>query len=117
MTGELKLQNEELKDPLALSNIVKMLKVKGNEYVGSYGVPVPVAARSEAWVCGGSLAEIVGSKPACGIQCCLLPSRGPCVWLFNLPECAVSERDCGASTMRRSWPTGGSCVTEKRRTG
>jgi len=27
-------------------------------------MPIPVAARSKAWVCGRSVAGIVGSKPA-----------------------------------------------------
>ena len=35
-------------------------------------VPVPVAARSKAWVCGRSLAGIAGSKPAAGMYVCLL---------------------------------------------
>ena len=30
--------------------------------------PVPVAARSKAWVCGRSLAEIVGSNPTEGMD-------------------------------------------------
>ena len=34
--------------------------------------PVPVAARSKAWVCGHSLAGIVGSNPAVGMDVCLL---------------------------------------------
>jgi len=34
--------------------------------------PVPVAARSKAWVCGRSLAEIMGSNPAGGMDVCLL---------------------------------------------
>ena len=34
--------------------------------------PVPVAARSRAWVCGRSPAVIVGSNPAAGMDVCLL---------------------------------------------
>jgi len=34
--------------------------------------PVPVAARSKAWVCGRSPAEIVGSNPTGGIDVRLL---------------------------------------------
>ena len=30
--------------------------------------PIPVAARSEAWVCGCSRAGIVGSNPAAGMD-------------------------------------------------
>ena len=35
-------------------------------------MPVPVAARSKTWVCGRSLAVIVGSNPAGGVDVCLL---------------------------------------------
>jgi hypothetical protein len=67
-----------------------------------------VAARSKAWVCGCSLAEIVGSIPPGGMDvmggvCCVLLGRGPwdglithaeesyqmwCVWVWyrNLKE-------------------------------
>jgi len=31
-----------------------------------------VTARSKAWVCGRSLAEVVGSNPAEGMDVCLL---------------------------------------------
>jgi hypothetical protein len=34
--------------------------------------PIPVAARSEAWVCGGLLGGIMGSNPAGGMDICLL---------------------------------------------
>ena len=36
------------------------------------GWPVPVAARSKAWVCGRSPAGIVGSNPTGGMDVCLL---------------------------------------------
>ena len=35
-------------------------------------LPVPVAGRSKAWVCGRSLAGIVGSNPDGGVDVCLL---------------------------------------------
>jgi len=35
-------------------------------------VPIPVATRSKTWVCGCSLAGIVGSSPARGMDVCLL---------------------------------------------
>ena len=35
-------------------------------------VPVPVAARSKAWVCDLPAAENVGSNPAGGMDVCLL---------------------------------------------
>jgi hypothetical protein len=52
---------------------------------------VPVAARSEAWVCGCSLAGIVGSNPIGGHGClsvvsCVLSGRGLCVGLITRPE-------------------------------
>jgi len=34
--------------------------------------PVPVAARSQAWFCGRSPSEIVGSNPTGGMGVCLL---------------------------------------------
>ena len=44
------------------------------------GVPIPVAARSKAWVCGRSLAGIVGSNLAGGVdvcrEYCVLSGRG-----------------------------------------
>ena len=42
-------------------------------------MPVPVAARFKAWVCGRSPAVIVGSNPAGGMNvCCVLSGRGLC---------------------------------------
>ena len=35
-------------------------------------MPVPVAARSKAWVCGRSLAGIAGSNPSGAMNACLL---------------------------------------------
>jgi hypothetical protein len=34
--------------------------------------PIPVAARSKAWVCGRSFAGIAGSNPTGGMDVCLL---------------------------------------------
>jgi hypothetical protein len=34
--------------------------------------PIPVAASSEVWICGHSLAGIAGSSPARGINVCVL---------------------------------------------
>ena len=56
-----------------------------------YVTPVPVAARSKAWVCGPSPAEIVGSNPA-GLwmfvccECCVLSGGGLCDGLITRPE-------------------------------
>ena len=79
--------------------------------------PVPVAARSKAYVCGLSPAEIVGSNPTGGMDVCLL-------WVLSvvrkrsLPRVDHSSRGvlptvllvvCYLETswMRRPWPTGG----------
>jgi hypothetical protein len=52
---------------------------------------MPVAARTKAWVCGRSLAGIVGSNPAGAIdvffcEWCVLSGRGLCVALVTRPE-------------------------------
>ena len=50
-------------------------------------MPIPVTARSKEWVCGRSLAGIVGSNSAGGglmfVRCeyCVLSGRGLCVGL------------------------------------
>jgi hypothetical protein len=54
-----------------------------------YSVPIPVAARSKAWVCGRSLSGIAGSNPGGGMDVCflgVLSGRGLCVGLINRPE-------------------------------
>ena len=53
--------------------------------------PIPVAARSKAWVCGHSLAGIVGSNPVGDMDVCLLwvlcvVGRGLCVGLITRPR-------------------------------
>ena len=53
--------------------------------------PIPVAARSKAWVYGRSPAAIVGSNPTgewifvC-CECCVLSGKGICVGLITRPE-------------------------------
>ena len=52
-------------------------------------VPIPLAIRSKAWVCGRWFAGIVGWSPAEGIVscgCCVLSGRGLCFGLINRPE-------------------------------
>ena len=54
-------------------------------------MPVPVAARSKAWVCGRLPAVIVGSNPTGGMdvvccECCVLSGRGFCDELITRPE-------------------------------
>ena len=52
--------------------------------------PVSVAARSKAWVCGRSPAEIVGSNPTGGMdvccECCVLSGKGLCDGPITHPE-------------------------------
>jgi len=72
-----------------------------------YTMPtIPVAARSKAWVCGRSLAGIVGSNPTGGIdvslscECYVLSGRGLCespithteesYWVRYVWECSWS---------------------------
>jgi len=85
-------------------------------------VPIPVAARSNAWVCGRSSAGIVGSNPAGAwmfvcCECCV-SGRGLCDKLITRPEesyrlwCVV-VCDLVTSRMRRPWPTGGCCAKKK----
>jgi len=47
-------------------------------------MPVPVAARSKAWVCGRSPAQIMGSNPAGGMDVCLSVS---CVVCCHVEQC------------------------------
>ena len=54
-------------------------------------MPVPVAARSKALVCGRSPAEIVGLNPTSGhgcvgCECCVLSGRSLCDELITRPE-------------------------------
>jgi len=49
-----------------------------------------MTARSKTWVCGRSLAGIVGSNPTGGMdvccECCVLLGRGLCDELITRPE-------------------------------
>jgi hypothetical protein len=53
-------------------------------------LPVPVAARSKAWVCGRLLAGIQSSNAAGGMdgcrECSVLSGRGICVGLITRPK-------------------------------
>jgi hypothetical protein len=83
-----------------------------------------VAARSKAWVCGRSLAGIVGSNPAGGVDVCLLLSvvccqvevsaSGSSLVQRSPTECGMSEYDREAWIMRRPWLTRGCCATGKK---
>jgi hypothetical protein len=80
--------------------------------------------RSKAWVCGHSLAGIVGSHPAgdmdvfVSVVCCQVEVSASCWSLFQRSptECGVSECDREASIMRRPWLTRGCCAIGKKKT-
>jgi len=82
-----------------------------------------VAARSKAWVCGLSLAGIVGSNPA-GLWICVyyessvLSGRGLCFGLITLPEetyrLCVCVCDGESSITRRTWHTSGRYSMKKK---
>ena len=70
-------------------------------------MPVPVAARSKAWVCGRSPAEIVGSNPTWDMDVCLL----------SVVCCQVEVSATSRSLVQRS-PTDSCaslCVIQKSR--
>jgi hypothetical protein len=86
-------------------------------------VPVPVAGRSKAWVCGRSSAEIWVRIPPGGMDICLLycvlSARGFYDELITRPEescglCCVVVGDLETSWMRRPWPTGGCRAKNKQ---
>jgi hypothetical protein len=75
-------------------------------------MPIPVAVRSKAWVCGRSLVGIAGSNPARGhgclslvsVVCCQVDVSVTCRSLVQRSptECGVSECDREFSVIRRS---------------
>ena len=87
-------------------------------------MPVSLAARSKAYVCGRSPAEIVvsniiGAWMFVCCECCVLSGRGLCFGLITRPEKSyrlwcVAVCDLETSWMRRPWPTGGCCDKLKK---
>ena len=67
-----------------------MPRTCSNQLLLAFYKLIPVSARSEAWVCGRSLAGIVGSIPVGAMdvcrECCVLSGRGLCVGLITRPE-------------------------------
>jgi hypothetical protein len=69
--------------------------------------------KGKAWVCGRSLAGIVGPNPASGTLLsvvCYQVEVSASSWSLiqrSPTDCGVSECHREASTMRRPWPTGG----------
>jgi hypothetical protein len=87
-------------------------------------LPIAVAARSKAWVCGRSLAGIMGSNPARGhgwlslVSVCALSGRGLCNQLIIRSDESyrvwrVYLCDLETSTMSRPRPELDCCVTGK----
>jgi hypothetical protein len=80
-------------------------------YWGSW--PIPVAARSKAWVCGRSLARTWTRGHGClslvSVVCCQVEvsASGWSLVQRSPAECGVSKCDREASIMRRPWPTRG----------
>jgi hypothetical protein len=107
--------------PLILHNfIIPIIFDKSNNHE-----PIPVAARSKAWVCDCSLAGIAGSNSAGGMDVCLslwsvvycqveVSASGWSPVQRSPTESGVSECDREASIMRRPWPATGCCAMEKK---
>jgi hypothetical protein len=79
-------------------------------------LPVPVAARSKAWICGCLLVGIVGSNPVGGMDVYVVSvgvvqievsATGQSLVQGSPTECGVSECDREVSIMRRPLPTRG----------
>ena len=87
-------------------------------------VPIPVAERSKASVCGRSLAEIAGSNTAGDMdvccECCVISGKDLCDGPIPRPEkpyrlWCVFVCDLETSRMRRLWPALGCCARRKER--
>jgi hypothetical protein len=87
------------------------------------GLPIPVSARSKAWVSCRSLAGIVGSNPTGRMDVSLVSvvcfqvkvsASGWSLVQRSRTACGVSECYREASIMRRPWPTRGCCAMEKK---
>jgi hypothetical protein len=57
------------KDLIQIYHLHETLLSFCNAVVVKWITTIPVAARSKAWVCDSSLAEIAGSNPAGGQEC------------------------------------------------
>ena len=86
-------------------------------------LPLQVASRFKASVCGRSPAGFAGSFPAAGHRCLSLVSvvcrqvevstTGRSLVQRSPTECGVSECDREVSIMWRPWPIMGCCAIEK----
>jgi len=74
LTKTTKTLSGKLRDETGTKNaIYRILLYRGEKLENCYTMkPIPVAARNKVWVCGHSLAGIVGSNPTGGMAVCLL---------------------------------------------
>jgi len=89
-----------------------------------HSLPIPMAVRSKAWVCGRSPAGTASSNPAGRTNTCLLwvllccqvevSATGWSLVQRSPTECGVSECVREVSIMRRSWPTRGCCSKKNK---
>jgi hypothetical protein len=84
-----KVQNVSCKEPNSRVTCCSKTPVKSSTLQMTSN-RMPVAARSKAWVCGRSRAEITGSNLASGMnvtcECRVFSGRGLCDELINRPE-------------------------------
>ena len=68
------LYNEEFHDCYCSLNVIRTGDSAVTYGLGDAGfeMPIPVAARSKAWVFGRSLTTIVGSNPTGGMDVCVV---------------------------------------------
>jgi hypothetical protein len=57
-----------------------------NFYIVYITSPIPVTARSKAWVCRRLLAAIAGSNRCLSLVSVVLSGRGLCIGLITRPE-------------------------------
>jgi len=105
-----------------LRQIISSLNLQPFLHYYIVGMLIPVAARSNAWVCCRSFAGIAGSNPDGGMDVCLdycvLTGRGLCVGLITLPEesywlWCLTGCDREALMRRRPWSARGCCGIKK----
>jgi len=90
---------------MAAETWIRFLCARKFQYLISL-VPIPVAARCKAWVCGRTRVGIVGSNPAGGMDACVVccqvqvSSSGCSLVQRNCTECGVFESDLETSTVR-----------------
>ena len=60
------------RDPAKTSGFKFQLLSRKRDFKRILPLNIPVAARSNAWVCGRSFAGIAGSNPAGGLDVCML---------------------------------------------